>query len=1368
MSAADATAEPHGPVPPRRGPGRMALKVLGWTAGVLAVLAGLVVIAALLLDTAPGRRFLASELPSLKVSGLTLRVGRIEGSIYGRMVLHDLSVRDAKGLVATSPAVVLDWAPGALLERHVLVNELSSPQVNLLRKPELAPSTGKSHMPSLTYTVRRLSVSDLALAPAVTGERRDLAITAAADMGHGRVRLNAQARARPVAGQPGGDVVAARLDADPDADRLQLDVHVFGPKDGVIDRLLKLGAPIAVEVHGHGDWRDWRGRAQAAVGGDSVLDAALTARDGRFTATGSARPGRIVKSIARLTAPAVRFDLAAGFQGPRVTVNGQLASGQFDARIAGAVDRKRKLLDKVRIEATLLDPSALSPQLSGRDVRLSLDADGPFARPLVNYDLTARSLGYGKIAAENVQAHGRSALATDGTVTIPVSLTAARITGLSKSAGPLTDVALNGSVAIGRNGAVRGDLRLRSHDLQAVVSLHGSQRNRSYSGTLTAKAGADAIGRLGLTGALGGATDLSADFSSTPATPVQVSNLKLAAPLVRVVQGEASYRANGQVAAKLAAVSAKYGPVGLTVGGTRQAIQAHLVAPGPGLPGGVSQLKADVSPAPGGYRITATAVSPYGPVAVNALARTKGGPLSITLARAAVGDLNLSGTVTRSAAGPFAGVLTLVGDGLDGTLALSAQGKVQAADVRLRAANARLPLSPPVTVRSGDIRARLILYPEGPAITGQASLQGVQRGALSLTRANGRLTYRNGSGEARLEMAGDSGAPFKLAAQVGISPSQIRVTGGGEVSDVSLRLAGPAVATRTDGTWRLAPTTVLTSGGRIVLSGTYGAGASLAAELQSVDLRLVRALKPGLGLSGQASGQATFDLPKGGAPTGKLALQLTGLTHTGASTVSRPIDVNLLGDLGAAGGQASAVVRQRGAVIGRVQAHVSMPATGSISDKLRAAQVNGGIRYNGPVDALVGLAGIPGQQLTGPVAIGADISGPLQHPQMRGVLYGRNLDYQNAKYGTHITKVDLDGRFVGPRFELVKLTGDTPGGGHVSASGYAEASSAAGWPIDLTVKLDRAQIAKSDQLGARLSGALSITNDRQKGGLVSGDLTLDNARYEVERPGAAVAAELKGVHWKGQPLKTAQTNAAAGPPSRWRLNVKIHAPNQIQVNGMGLESEWKADLRVLGDINSPRVVGDVRSVRGSFSFGGRKLTLEDSTIHFDGSSPPDPTLAISASATVNSVTATVNVAGSAKHPEISFSSSPALPEDEVLSQLLFGGSSAQLSPLQAVQLAASLNALRGGGGGLGVLGKLSRGAGLENLRFEGANAETGQGPSVGAGKYITNNIYVDLLVDARGYTATQVEVALTPALSLLSQVSAFGSTSASIRYTHRY
>src|SRR3546814_14710628 len=44
-------------------------------------------------------------------TGLNVQVGRFEGSIYGRMVVRDVRVRDPKGVFLTAPQLAIDWRP---------------------------------------------------------------------------------------------------------------------------------------------------------------------------------------------------------------------------------------------------------------------------------------------------------------------------------------------------------------------------------------------------------------------------------------------------------------------------------------------------------------------------------------------------------------------------------------------------------------------------------------------------------------------------------------------------------------------------------------------------------------------------------------------------------------------------------------------------------------------------------------------------------------------------------------------------------------------------------------------------------------------------------------------------------------------------------------------------------------------------------------------------------------------------------------------------------------------------------------------------------------------------------------------------------
>jgi translocation and assembly module TamB len=139
-----------------------------------------------------------------------------------------------------------------------------------------------------------------------------------------------------------------------------------------------------------------------------------------------------------------------------------------------------------------------------------------------------------------------------------------------------------------------------------------------------------------------------------------------------------------------------------------------------------------------------------------------------------------------------------------------------------------------------------------------------------------------------------------------------------------------------------------------------------------------------------------------------------------------------------------------------------------------------------------------------------------------------------------------------------------------------------------------------------------------------------------------------------------------------------------------------------------------------------------------------------------------------QNPDISFSSTPALLQDEIMARILFGNSIGELSAIQAVQLAGSLNSLRGGAGGLNPLGVLQSATGLDRLRILSADAKTGRDMAVAFGQYITNDLYVEIVTDACGYTATQLEISLTPALSVLSQISSGGRSNLNVRYKKDY
>jgi translocation and assembly module TamB len=274
----------------------------------LLALIALLAVAVFAIDTGPGRGVVARTIAGLRpANGLRYAVGRIDGSIYGKMTLHDLFVSDRKGVVATIPTVEIDWHPGSLLRNKVAADRVEAGLVTVLRRPEIVPTPGPL-LPDIDIFIGRFAVRQIVLEAPVTARREVIALSGSADIASGRAKVTTDVTAS------GGDRLRLKLDVVPSADRFVIDAHLAAPPGGVVDGITRLGKPLAVDIGGAGTWQTWNGKATATLGGSPLLDLGLAAKAGRFTATGIARPGLASPSAARLTDPGLTIAASASQQ----------------------------------------------------------------------------------------------------------------------------------------------------------------------------------------------------------------------------------------------------------------------------------------------------------------------------------------------------------------------------------------------------------------------------------------------------------------------------------------------------------------------------------------------------------------------------------------------------------------------------------------------------------------------------------------------------------------------------------------------------------------------------------------------------------------------------------------------------------------------------------------------------------------------------------------------------------------------------------------------------------------------------------------------------------------------------------------------
>lgn len=1382
-----------------------------WAAIVLAALLALIVLLALFLNTGPGKRFIGSQLAGYTTaSGINIRVGEIDGSIYSRFTLKGLQVRDPRGVFLDSPAVTIDWRPFSYIHSKIDLREVSSDLITLRRLPVLKPTPSDPNaptIPDIDLALGKLHIGRFVVEPPVDGKRHIVRLDGTAAIADKRAQIDADAAAIAAPGVAGGDTFRLKLDAVPDANRLLIDLKANAPAGGLVDSYAHLGKPLTLSVGGRGDWARWDGTLSGTLGGQALAGIGISARNGTFHALGKVMPGIILTGpAARMVEPAIALDATATLENRIADTMIKLRSAAFAAQAGGRLDFAQSRFGNFRLDAELLTPGTIMPELKGRDVRVAAALDGAFARPTIDYKIGAASIAFGTTGVEGLAAEGHAQINADK-ILVPIHARAKRITGLNAAAGGLVrNIAIDGDIAYSNSQLFSDNLRLRSDNINATALVLADLKSGTYTGALKGRVNdydVNGLGRINLvtdaklvtapsggfgvkgrvrvetkkiTNAtlaqqLGGNAVITANIGYDPKAGVTVTGLRETAPDFNITSGGGFYRlSDGALKFDAAGASRTYGPFSIAASGTIANPRVLLKAARPGVGIGLRDLSATLTGSAAGYAVKAAAGSDYGPFSADVLVRAGKGPLAVDIRRFLIAGITVRGSIVQTPASPFAGTLFVAGSGLDGQVRLAAAGKNQRADVNLRAAGARLPGpgGQPVTIGSGLVNASVVVLPDGPSATGSLSLLDLRMGQTVLTSARARFNYANGSGYAGLTAAGSAGVPFDVALQTRITPQRILANLRGTANNLPFHLAQPAIATRQGGTYVLAPATIVLPQGNVTLSGRYGNVIEGHAALANLDLSIAQVFAPSMGLGGKATGTVDLTMAGSAVPTVRARLDVKGLTRTSALVISQPVDVAMLATLDGSGGRADAIVRRGADMLGRARVALApIPAGGeSWTTRLMRAPLSGGIRYNGPAEVLWTMTGIAGQTLAGPIAVGADFGGRLDNPQLTGVVRANQLRYENTQFGTTISGIQIDGRFTQNRFQLNRFYGKA-GDGSIQASGTVGIDAAAGFPMDIQAKLDNATLADSDATSARVAGDLRITNSKAAGGLIKGDFRIAEARYQIAYQGAGEVPELTGVRRKGAPPP--DPNAAAGPaPTNWKLDLRVRADNQLFVGGMGLDSEWKTDMRVTGTTGNPNVSGRIQVVRGTFSFAGRRLDLAESSVITFRGPLLNPDLNITASTTVQTTTVNLNVSGTAQKPQIAFTSSPSLAQDEVLSLLLFGGPVSSLTPMQALQLASSLNSLRSGGGGVGALGKVRGATGLDNLSLLGSDKSTGRGNAVQAGKYLSKNIYVQVIADTKGFTQTQLTIALSRALSLVSQAGGYLGPSVGLKYSKQY
>ncbi len=697
--------------------------------------------------------------------------------------------------------------------------------------------------------------------------------------------------------------------------------------------------------------------------------------------------------------------------------------------------------------------------------------------------------------------------------------------------------------------------------------------------------------------------------------------------------------------------------------------------------------------------------------------------LPVGLANGFVPDLNAEGTLsgTATATGSISdprATFDLTGSGIttrqiaqSGVAPLSLKASGTYADGIATIGTADIRVGDGSLVASGTVGRTLDLD-----VTLNQVPVGLANGFVSGLGAQGTVS---GTASATGSIS-DPDARFDISAS-NVSVAQSRGAGAPAID-------ATAAGTYAGGTLRLQTATANVGGGTINLSGSASATAlAIDADIRNLPASIAAAAAPGIAPQGTINGtvrasgspsnpSVTYDLNGSG-----LSIQQTRDAGVGALTVS-------------ANGQfANRIVTTTANLSG---SGVDLAVSGSVNIA-GTPQLDLSLNGTAPLSLANRILAEGGRSIQGNVQLNARVTGPASQPNVVGTLSTSGARFVDTGLNLAINDIAATIALNGQTATIQSFNASLSSGGTLSISGSVGLAN--GFPADIAIRLVAGRYNDGELVAAQLSAELTLTGPLAGTPLLAGTINADEINVLIPDKLPGSLARIDVTHRNAKPAVYEQQreinpNQGAGAQrSGINFNLTFNAPSRVFVRGRGLDVELGGSIVITGSAKAPRIVGGFELQRGRFVILGKRLDFDRGRLTFTGSLVP--VLDLVARSQAGDTTVFIAVTGPANDPSFTFSSTPLLPQDEVLARLIFNQGTSDLSPLQIAQLAELAASLAGIGGSSGLLDNLRSQIGVDDLDIK--TTKDGQ-TAVGVGKYLNENTYLG--VDSTGRVAIDLDL----------------------------
>ena len=203
---------------------------------------------------------------------------------------------------------------------------------------------------------------------------------------------------------------------------------------------------------------------------------------------------------------------------------------------------------------------------------------------------------------------------------------------------------------------------------------------------------------------------------------------------------------------------------------------------------------------------------------------------------------------------------------------------------------------------------------------------------------------------------------------------------------------------------------------------------------------------------------------------------------------------------------------------------------------------------------------------------------------------------------------------------------------------------------------------KKNSFFAQTSGSVLFSKKRLEGPELSGTVIIEKGTmrenpFSLEGQSNVTSSILPSVIFENKPLN---------------LHMHIVTKDPIIIKTPQISSQANCDLSIENTLQEPHLKGSLSLLGGTLEFPYKPLTITTAHVYFIPNSRNDHQLEIVAQGVIKNYTVIITVTGTVRDPHIALTSSPALPEEQIISLLYTGSTQDSLNVIIPTFLTSNL------------------------------------------------------------------------------------------------